>query len=530
MRITRVVTKNILSLPDGTLDFPEKAIVTASNDAGKTCLHALLCVMLDFGAARQSLASLVRRDTEGVVALDSEGEQVIPEATVFLEGELPLGHDFYRADAGDGCADVRGCGRPEAEHEPPRYRLWRRAGDIKTEVEKDGAWVKMPGSALAALERIIAPGASPETLLAPRLTDAGRVKLLLDVVPQAPFEPAALLAQAGVQGSLAPIPAGGHQLEFLAAVERQLADARSGVARAKATASGVAEKLAAALPAQAPKDPCGALAGAEAELAQVREHVVVAERSIEGTYAEAVRAAQTAARDAIQSIERADSEWEAAQRAELQRRIDERRAAREVAVGGHEPARDQAIGRAEATRTTMLGALQDERARLQVLAANVAKLKEQVASATRDAALREQAQKAAAEAEAHAERHAALTAQIKAVRALAAKFIGDALPGVRIVTDESSGKPAVQVETKAGWQAWDDANEATRRAVADRWSALRQTSGDSAGSATTTTTALRIHDRAEGLDAAARARILAEPGQVILFVVGDGPLRVEEAK
>ena len=63
MRILRIETKNVLSLPDGAIDFPLHAVVVGANDSGKSCLYRLVILMAGWSA--DSLASLVRRDAEG---------------------------------------------------------------------------------------------------------------------------------------------------------------------------------------------------------------------------------------------------------------------------------------------------------------------------------------------------------------------------------------------------------------------------------------------------------------------------------
>ena len=119
MRILRIETKNVLSLPDGAIDFPLHAVVVGANDSGKSCLYRLVILMAGWSA--DSLASLVRRDAEGR-PLD-----VTPECVMLVEKE------------------------------GQRYRLTRKGTDIKTERDVDGAWVKCQGSAAQALAKIAEP-------------------------------------------------------------------------------------------------------------------------------------------------------------------------------------------------------------------------------------------------------------------------------------------------------------------------------------------------------------------------------------
>lgn len=481
LRISRVTLTDVLCFESLSVDLGGRVVLTGANSAGKTSfLRALGCIL---GLTGESLASLVRTDANGRPV-----KGAVPEGVVTLDG--------------DG----------------ETYRVTRRGKTLKVECAEGDSWRDIPPTPDQALAGLFDRDSSPAAFLSEKLTDQKRIELLLEVAEAEGYERTRAIVDAGLIGfKFDPITTGLHPLEDLERLRAQVFEARTGVERERRDADGAAKALEASIAAAPPEDVAEQLAklGAEVEamsLALVKdEGEITALLNAERAEAGSSRSDTVSKAEAVMLEKIRQAEAEFAQ-------------AKQVAL---EEFQSRCV-KAEGSSQHAAASLQERRSDLLDARESLAKLRVRQEMSVADRAVRERAAEARAKERRLAERHAELTVALESLKAQAAAFASKALPGIRIETDEK-GRRELWLETDGGWQPWDRANGEARMRAAGLWATMHQAKRSNGGRPQL---ALILMDEGEMLDSAhLRSTLdrLAEHGQVILAVRGEGELRFEEA-
>lgn len=452
LQLTKLELRNVLGLgPELALSFGRTTGITGRNGAGKSSvLRAINCAL---GLSGESVSALAPLGPDGTPV-----EGLVTEIVAHLSG-------------------------PDGE-----YRIQRRSSGkaLQLQVREGESWRSLdpPDRHLAELyDR----KSSPAVFASPKLTDAKRIELLLEVAEVPGYDRAKVLEAAGLQDfKLQPIPAKLHPVDDLGRVQAQVFAARTDVERDRRVAAGTAETLESGLPTEEPGDVTFDLDSAKAELESAKDRQQEAANRF---------------RDAMLKIELKLSE----DISNLKRSAEiERESLRAAYDASDAPVRKHMSG----------------------IDVRIATLEQKREQFHRDAGIRAKAREARDKAAALEAQKAKLTAALQRLKSQAASYISEAVPGARVTFDDA-GKLALEIDTDSGWKPWSAANTARQHEVASEWATLHQALHARDGQPGV---ALVLLDDAEKFDTASGTRLfqrLSEAGQVIATIRTDGPLSVE---
>lgn len=498
LRATRVLVSSVLGAEEVDLPLGDVTWIQGPNGSGKSSVLEGILRTITTGAA---LAEVARIDP-------STGEREQPRTMLMLEGTLD--------------------GRPR------RFLLERRGDKQQVREQVAGAWKAMPrpGELVSAL--VDGVGANPVRFLQAKPEE--RTKMLLAALPVIldREKVAQIVAPTGVQ-----VPAGGeaHALTELEMVRGHVYAARTGANRDAQANQNAADRCREAAGSPPQEDASAAAEEAERIAREMRGEVEAYASTSAGIEQAAIQGAQAEAKRLLEAghaqfsadcaelrrqAERAIEE----KRAELERfvtetnevaarRIERAREAMETARKAVEEQTARITAEAAAARKERDQVLADDRAELEMVTREAARLREVADQAQRAAGLHDQVKEFEAKAEALRETSARMSAALEQLDEYRRSLASDLPAGLEL----RDGQLMVD-----GGVPFDQANTATRIRVAVEVSCLR-----SAGCPWR----FVVVDGVEAFDSEHRAALAAELRrqgvQAVLARVDDGPFRGEVA-